>query len=76
VIGPGVPGIAPESRNLATQIRTIGSIDADLNRTRLYFNLEMNHYATDVLTLQGFAPIMPGTRVRVVIEYINEEGGA
>jgi len=65
-----------ESRVIVVQYRTIGSIDASLDRTRLFFNLESNQYSTDVLTLQGFVPIPPGTKARVTVEYVADEGGA
>lgn len=69
-----LPLRAEKARILASQIRTVEIVDASLTRTRLSFQVEDTETWRDTVTLRGFVSIAPGTRMRLILDYIDEGG--
>lgn len=57
----------------AVQIKKIGSVDISDERTRIYFAPDELLGTIDVITLRGMSyAAMPGTRVKVTLDIVEE----
>lgn len=53
-----------------SRMRTVESVDASNDRTRLYFKKDReDEYWTDVLTFRGHVKVTPGEICRVTIDF-------
>lgn len=71
----GLQAANASRERVTTQIKRVSSLDIDGSRTRVYFEPDPLHSTIDILTLTGMCySAIPGTRLRVTVEIVEEEG--